>query len=149
MDGVQSNSKKRKQADQEQEAFPDSAPVQLEMLTDEEDADEISSDGGEAEEFPEIDVDSDPDEDEDYNEEELSNEDENNEVTEEPAVNSGSSDSDTSLHIFPIAKTVISDITGQKKVVYPDIDPEYDSDSSTEDVRFFLVYSQTSLSSPM
>jgi len=146
MDGARG--KKRKQADQEREVFPAPAPVQLEMLTDEEDADEINSDGGEADEFPEIDPDSDSDEDEDYNEE-LSSEDENSEDTEESAVNSGSSDSDTSLHIFPIAKTVISNITGQKKVEYPDIDPEYDSDSSTEDVRLSLVYSQTSLSSPM
>jgi len=139
MDGVLSNSKKRKQAGQEQEVFSAPTPVQLEMLTDEEDADEISSDGGEADEFPEIDADSSSDEDEEYKKE-LSSEDENNEDTEESATGSGSSDSDTSLHIFPMAKTVISNITGKKKVVYPDIDPEYDSDSSIEDVRLSLVY---------
>ncbi|KAH9045673.1 NUC169 domain-containing protein [Lactarius pseudohatsudake] len=31
------------------------------------------------------------------------------------------------------AKTVISDITGQPKKIYPEIEPDYDSDSSTED----------------
>lgn len=32
------------------------------------------------------------------------------------------------------SKTVISKITGQPKQVYPPIEPDYDSDSSTEDV---------------
>jgi ribosome biogenesis protein ERB1 len=36
---------------------------------------------------------------------------------------------------FPVARTVISTITGEPKRVYPDIEPDYDSDSSTEDVR--------------
>jgi hypothetical protein len=36
---------------------------------------------------------------------------------------------------FPVATTVVSNITGRPKRVYPDIEPDYDSDSSTEDVR--------------
>jgi hypothetical protein len=54
---------------------------------------------------------------------------------------SGSSESDTSqtdneeLHIFPIGKTVVSRITGQALRQYPEIEPGYDSDSSTEEVR--------------
>jgi ribosome biogenesis protein ERB1 len=32
---------------------------------------------------------------------------------------------------------VVSSITGRLKRIYPDIEPEYDSDSSTEDVRVF------------
>ena len=44
------------------------------------------------------------------------------------------SPSDTELRIFPKAKTIISGITGQPKRVYPEIEPDYDSDSSTEDV---------------
>jgi ribosome biogenesis protein ERB1 len=32
-------------------------------------------------------------------------------------------------------ETVISNITGRPKRVYPEIDPEYDSDSSTEEVH--------------
>lgn len=38
---------------------------------------------------------------------------------------------------FPRAKTIISEITGQPKQVYPPIEPDYDSDSSTEDVSYF------------
>jgi ribosome biogenesis protein ERB1 len=36
---------------------------------------------------------------------------------------------------FPVAKKIVSDITGRPKRVYPDIEPDYDSDSSTEEVR--------------
>lgn len=44
------------------------------------------------------------------------------------------SDSEDDLKIFPQATTIISRITGEPKVVYPEIDPNYDSDSSTEEV---------------
>ena len=141
MNSALKNNKKRKQTDKEQEALPAPAFVQLEMLTDEEEADEVSSDDGEAEEFPEINADSDTEEenrDTEDDKEDLSDEDEHSDDTESE---DDSDSSDTSLHIFPKAKTVISNITGQRKVVYPDIDPEYDSDSSTEDVRLSLVYS--------
>lgn len=45
--------------------------------------------------------------------------------------------SDDDIRIFPVAKTVFSNITGQPKRVYPNIEPNYDSDSSTEDVSSF------------
>ncbi|PFH52680.1 hypothetical protein AMATHDRAFT_79651 [Amanita thiersii Skay4041] len=41
--------------------------------------------------------------------------------------------SDQENTIFPSIKTVVSDITGQFKQVLPEIEPEYDSDSSIED----------------
>ncbi|KAF8639737.1 hypothetical protein AX17_000999 [Amanita inopinata Kibby_2008] len=111
----------------------------LEMLTDEEDEREASSDGDEVEEFPEIDAGTDTeedegeegdedDEDDDEGEEEEELEDEESQDEDESAVSSDVSD----LHIFPKAKTLVSDITGQPKRVYPEIEPEYDSDSSTE-----------------
>lgn len=40
---------------------------------------------------------------------------------------------------FPVATTVVSDITGQPKRIYPEIEPDYDSDSSTEEVRAFVI----------
>ncbi len=84
------------------------------------------SDDGEVEDFPEIDASSDT-EDEEEDEDELEDEEDEDE---------GESDaSDDSLHVWPKPKTVISDITGQPIRVYPDIEPDYDSDSSTEDVR--------------
>ena len=47
--------------------------------------------------------------------------------------------SDDELRIFPRPKTITSDITGRPKRVYPPIEPDYDSDSSTEEVRL-LIY---------
>ena len=93
------------------------------------------SDDGEVEAFPEIDARSDTD-DEDYEDdgEDESEEDEEVDESEEDEEESEGS-SDDSLHVFPKAKTIISDITGQPKRVYPEIEPDYDSDSSTEDVR--------------
>ena len=41
------------------------------------------------------------------------------------------------LHIFPEAKVITSEITGQPKKVYPEIEPDYDSDSSTEEVSSY------------
>ena len=103
------------------------APAQLEMLTDEEgDEQDGEEDDGEYDEFPEIDADSESEEDEEDEDEE-----------DEPDVSEddeSDADSEDSLHIFPKAKTVVSDITGLPKRVYPEIEPDYDSDSSTEDV---------------
>lgn len=109
----------------EEDVQPNELPTQghLEMLTDEEDEDALSSDDGQVDEFPEIVAESDSD-DQSSGEEEV--EDEEEEDTD--------SDSD-SLHIFPKAKTVVSSITKQPKLVYPDIYPDYDSDSSTEEVN--------------
>lgn len=124
-------SKKRKVAPEEEapaplpSAFPQE--VGLEMGSEDEGGDEDEgSDDGEVEDFPEIDASSDT-EDEGDDEDELEDEEEEAE---------GESDaSDDSLHVWPKPKTVISDITGQPIRVYPDIEPDYDSDSSTEDVR--------------
>ncbi len=106
----------------------------LEMLSDDEDGEEIGSDDGEVEEFPEIDVASDSEEDEES--------DESDEDEEESS--EGDSD-DSDLHIFPKPKTIVSDITGRPKRVYPEIEPDYDSDSSTEDVSFGFLAQITSL----
>jgi ribosome biogenesis protein ERB1 len=107
------------------EAF--SSAGALEMLSEDEKDEEPESDDGDYEEFPEIDTASDTEnEGNDYEEE--SDEDE-----EEDSFSS-SSGSDEKLPIFPKAKVVISDITGEPKKVYPEIDPNYDSDSSTEEV---------------
>jgi ribosome biogenesis protein ERB1 len=100
----------------------------LEMLSDEEDAGDASSDDGQIDEFPEIVDESDSDEsgsegveeDEDQGDSEHSDE---------------GAESDDSFHVFPKAKVVVSEITRQPKTVYPEIEPDYDSDSSTEEVR--------------
>ncbi|KAF8631298.1 hypothetical protein AX15_002617 [Amanita polypyramis BW_CC] len=106
----------------------------LEMLTDEEGDGDATSDG-QVDEFPEIQGSSDSEEEESGTDIESGNESgDDEENADEEAEDDEDSDSDTSeLHIFPQAKTVISDITGQPKRVYPEIVPEYDSDSSTED----------------
>lgn len=102
----------------------------LEMLSDEEDGQEAASDDGEVDEFPEIDTGSDSDSASDEGKSE--DEDDEDEKDEED-----SDSEDSELYIFPKPETVISDITGQPKRVYPPIEPDYDSDSSTEDVGFF------------
>ena len=96
----------------------------LEMLSEEEQDEEPESDDGDYEEFPEIDASTDT-EDEGGDE---------NAEDEEEGSSSDTSGSDNKLHIFPKAKVVISGITGEPKRVYPEIEPDYDSDSSTEDV---------------
>jgi len=98
----------------------------LDMLSDDEAAGEdAESDDGHLDEFPEIDEASDSEDSEDEFEGADSEEDDTD----------ATSDTDAdSIHVGPQAKTIISDITGQPKRVYPEIDPDYDSDSSTEDV---------------
>lgn len=125
--------KKRKQAEPEiLEPAPFDRAVGLEMLSDEEDEGAATgSDDGEVDEFPEID----PNSDSEAEEIEGSDSDEVDEEEEESA----SSDADSDLHIFPESKTIISGITGQPKRVYPEIEPDYDSDSSTEDVSFLRL----------
>ncbi|KAG6855056.1 Ribosome biogenesis protein erb1 [Blastosporella zonata] len=118
-------SKKRKQSSEDAPAPPPIAVGELEMQSDEEGEDAVSDDG-EVDEFPEIDTRSDSDD------EEFEGSDEEDYSDEEEGDEDDSSDSD-SLHVFPKAKTIVSDITGQPKRVYPEIDPDYDSDSSTED----------------
>jgi hypothetical protein len=128
-------SKKRKHTSEDDAKI--SAPFEvedLEMLSDEEDRESATSDDGHVDEFPEIDTGSEGASDslEETDDDDDLDEDENED---------NDSDSDD-LHIFPKAKTIISDITGQEKRVYPDIEPEYESDSSTEDVRPILMLFQ-------
>ncbi|KAH9938426.1 NUC169 domain-containing protein [Fomitopsis serialis] len=94
------------------------------------DAEEDGEDDGEADEFPEIDTRSDSEgEDEDGSADEEDEEDEDEDEDEESEVDT----EDDDLRIYPKPKTVISDITGHPKRVYPEIEADYDSDSSTED----------------
>ncbi|CAA7260169.1 unnamed protein product [Cyclocybe aegerita] len=122
-------STKRKQVDEEE--HPQDLPRNgaLEMLTDEEDAGDASSDDGQVDKFPEIVAESDSDNSE------LGEESDGGDGEEEDEEEESDDDteSDDSLHVFPQAKVVISDITKQLKTVYPEIEPDYDSDSSTED----------------
>ena len=108
----------------------------LEMLTDEEGDGDANSDDEQVDKFPEIYEGGDSEEEESGGDVESENESEGGEENaDEEAEDDEDTDSDASeLHIFPQAKTVISNITGQPKRVYPEIEPEYDSDSSTEDV---------------
>ena len=132
------SSKKRK-ATQEEEvpAPPPSFPeeVGLEMGSEDEGQELDDASDGEVDEFPEIDERSDTD-DEDYAADGASAEDESDEDEEEDEDDEESNDlsDEEEHHIFPKSKTIISDITGQPKRVYPEIEPDYDSDSSTEDV---------------
>ena len=128
------NGKKRKAVVEEEfQPQPFATNVGLEMESEDEEAGaEDSSDDGEVDEFPEIDTRSDSEEEDSGEEVAESEEDEEDEEDEEET--DAESSSDEELHIFPKAKTIISNITGQPKRVYPEIEPDYDSDSSTEDV---------------
>lgn len=95
------------------------------------------SDDGSVDEFPEIHS-GDSEEEEDEEESESEDEDEDEEDEEDVSEDDSSSEGVSSdTHPFPRPKTIISNITGQPKRVYPEIEPDYDSDSSTEDVRVY------------
>ena len=123
-----------------------SQAVNLDMGSDEEgEGSGSGSDDGQVDEFPEIDTRSDSEE-EDFSGIEQGNEsedDDDDDDGEEEEEESTSSDSDSGLHIFPESKTIVSQITGQPKRVYPEIEPDYDSDSSTEDVRLLFIHPTT------
>ena len=104
----------------------------LEMLSEDEQDEVPESDDGDYDEFPGIDAASDT-------EDEEKDEDEDEEDEGEEDYSSDASGSNKGLQIFPKAKVVISDITGEPKKVYPEIEPDYDSDSSTEDVSTSLA----------
>jgi ribosome biogenesis protein ERB1 len=54
------------------------------------------------------------------------------------------------LAIFPKARTVVSKITGVPKREYPDIEPGYDSDSSTEEVHTLVIlFARYNLTNPI
>ena len=123
------------QRQQEEESFQE-VPLhdgQLEMLSDEENEDLVSDDGL-VDDFPELDVDSDSNGSETGHS--ISDDDDDDDSTE----NSDDSESLNSLHLFPKPKNVVSDITHQPKLVYPEIEPGYDSDSSTEDVSSLSTF---------
>lgn len=115
---------------------------QLEIPNDDEDGGGIESDDGQVDEFPQLDTDSESDNDverlvgeafgiDDEDENENEGEDEPDEETDE---NSDFDSDSPTLRVFPESKMITSGITGQPKRIYPDIEPDYDSDSSTEDV---------------
>ena len=130
-----SNSRKRKalvpvSTPEDEQLLPANA---LEMLSEDEQDEELESDDGDYDEFPEINAASDNEDEEDEEEEEEDEE-------EEDEYSSDATGSDRQLPIFPKAKVVISDITGEPKKIYPEIEPDYDSDSSTEDVSASPVH---------
>ncbi|ESK97487.1 eukaryotic ribosome biogenesis protein 1 [Moniliophthora roreri MCA 2997] len=131
------SSKKRKEIqDEEETPLSFNKAVDLEILSEEEDGKDVESDNGEVDEFPEIDTRSDDeDEDEDHlgSSEIEGGEDEDEDEDEEDEENESEDSDMEDYHIFPPAKTVVSNVTGQPKRVFPEIEPEYDSDSSTED----------------
>lgn len=134
-------STKRKQIEEEEAHAELQSHGVLEMLSDEEDDGDASSDDGQVDEFPEL-VNESSSEDSEYeeDEEEDGEEEEDTEDTENEGANESGAESDDSLHVFPKAKTIISKITKQPKTVYPEIEPNYDSDSSTEDVCNKIFY---------
>ncbi|KAF8917800.1 NUC169 domain-containing protein [Mucidula mucida] len=116
--------KRKQRADEDAAPALFSAAVDMAMHSDEEGDNEDSDANDEVDEFPEIDAQSDSEE---YDSAADAEEDEDDEADDDDA------SSDNEHHIFPRPKTVVSDITGQPKRVYPEIEPDYDSDSSTED----------------
>lgn len=100
-------------------------PNGLEMQSEDEAEDPGSETDDEVvEPFPELNLASDTD----------AAQESDSDIEDEEETDAESTSSRESHHIFPKGKNVISDITGELKIVYPEIEPEYDSDSSTEDV---------------
>ncbi|KAG8870534.1 hypothetical protein FRC20_011716 [Serendipita sp. 405] len=92
----------------------------LELESDGEDVGE--SDDDEVEDFPELDLG-------------------DSEVSEGSGDSEESTDGEEHLKDPPQpGELVVSSITGRLKRVYPEIEPEYDSDSSTEDVSFIYLF---------
>ena len=124
------------QREHEEESFRE-VPLhdgQLEMLSEEENEDLVSDDGI-VDEFPELNVQSDSNDSEtDY-----SIADDDDDDDDDSAEIGSDSESVDLLHLIPKPKNVVSDITHQPKLVYPEIEPGYDSDSSTEDVSFLSL----------
>lgn len=132
-------SKKRKQnVDEEiplEPEFPTTVGLEMDSEDEGDQDGQDASDDGEADAFPEIDTRSDSEEESEEYEESGSDEEEDEDVEEDEDEDDSELSSDEEYHIFPRAKTITSKITGQPKRVYPEIEPDYDSDSSTEDVR--------------
>ncbi|KAF8592530.1 BOP1NT-domain-containing protein [Ramaria rubella] len=118
--------KKRKRDVQTTDELP--GAVILDMSSDDERDQSGSEDDGHSLTFPELDTESDS-EDDGGNQEADSVED----TVEEEDNNEGElSEGEDNFSVFPLPKTIISHITGEPKRVYPSIEPDYDSDSSTE-----------------
>lgn len=117
----------------------------IEVPGDDQQDNSVETDDGEVDEFPELDPASDS-EKESSNEEEDDYEGIESSLDEEIS-NDGVKDASS---VFPKPKIVISNITRQPKFVFPEIEPDYDSDSSTEDVchPFNLIYYVNSCSIP-
>lgn len=94
---------------------------QLEMLSEEENEDLVSDDGL-VDDFPELNDQSDS-----------SGSDSGHSIAEDDDDTVEIIDDSQSVKLLH-PKNVVSDITHQPKLVYPEIEPGYDSDSSTEDV---------------
>lgn len=117
--------------------------VGLDMLSDDEAGGAPESSDEEVDEFPELDPASDS---EDVSEDEEEDEDEDELIGNEEA-DADEQESDTSVeednpHLYPEPKVIKSDITGRPKKVYPEIEPNYDSDSSTEEVSVISIISE-------
>lgn len=111
--------KKRKRNsvdEQEKEELPAVGALDL----DSDDQGSVASDDGEMDEFPELDL---GDSEEKTTESEGSEEEGSEDENEENAQNAQKP-----------GDYAVSSITGKLKRVFPEIEPEYDSDSSTEDV---------------
>ncbi|CAK5276010.1 unnamed protein product [Mycena citricolor] len=141
---AKSRTKKRKQDARDEDAPAETATFfapesNLEMLSEDEGAEDAESDDGHVDDFPEIDAGSDSEDGsyEGLDEDEEEEGSEGSEDEDEDEIFEADEDSDDSLSrdIFPKPKTIISDITGKPKRVYPEIEPDYDSDSSTEDTQ--------------
>jgi len=104
--------KKRKNSAVES-AVEDDLPAVAALDIDSDEQGEPGSDDGEMDDFPELDM----------GDSEVSSDAEESEASTEESKNPQNP-----------GDFVVSSITGRLKRVYPDIEPEYDSDSSTEDV---------------
>jgi ribosome biogenesis protein ERB1 len=109
-------SKKRKR-DAIEVPLEDDLPAVASLDIESDEEDRQGSDDGEMDDFPELDM---------GDSEVSSDSEESEESTEETKISQNPGD------------LVVSSITGRLKRIYPDIEPNYDSDSSTEDVRVFF-----------
>ena len=121
-------------------AFPDNVELEEGAQESEGDSDD-GSDDEEVDEFPELDPGSDASDDDEEDADEEDEEDTEGEEEEDEDEEDSEDSEIEDLHIFPEAKIITSEITGQPKKVYPEIEPDYDSDSSTEDVSYSLFLS--------
>lgn len=127
----------------------------IEMVSDDEEETGATTDENEVEDFPEIDADSSGEDVEDEESSEDGNEEDEDDTGEEDVAGESGQAKEEPDHLYgesaligeglewerkpgsyPEPKIIKSAITGEPKKVYPPIEPEYDSDSSTEDVSY-------------